>query len=350
MRARVFCRNPPAGPCGFEHPGARPATRGVDTIPKAPPLCYGARVTALPPAVFAALLAHTVISAGTHLAARSATHALSPLSVAVMRMTLTACVFGVVIFAHPAFRAQRLPPRGDRLTFFFWGFIAGPMNQGFFLAGIERSVASHASLLYALTPVGVYLASIALRREQTQRHKLLGVSIALVGVIVLLLERGLAAALAPLVGDLLLLCAVAAWVAWTLASRGLAARYTGLQMASWTMLSAGFQAALCAPFLLDLPPLSEVPTSAWLSLAYLVFFTSVVAYILWSFALVRAEASRVAVFTNLQPVMTAILAFLLLDEPIGWGVAVGGVLVILGVRTVQRPPRTLAHAPVKPGR
>lgn len=293
-------------------------------------------MSGLAPAVFFALLAHTLISAGTHLAARASTTALTPMSVAVLRMTLTAAVFLVIIAVHPKFAGQRLPPREDRLRFFFWGFVAGPMNQGFFLAGIERSVASHASLLYALTPVGVYLASIALRRETSSPRRLLGVTVALAGVVALLLERGLAAALAPLVGDLLLLCAVTAWVAWTLASRDLARRYSGLQMASWTMLSAGLQAALCAPLLLDLPELSTVPTSAWLSLGYLVAFTSVIAYILWSFALVRAEASRVAVFTNLQPVFTALLAWLILGEPIGWGVALGGALVILGVRIVQR--------------
>ncbi len=289
---------------------------------------------ALPLVVVFALLAHTLISAGTHLAARTVTTQIPPLTVGVMRMVGTALVFIVIISISKQFASGRLPPRGDRLRFFLWGFVAGPMNQGFFLVGIERSVASHAALLYALTPVGVYLVSIALRREAWHPKRFLGVTIAFGGVIVLLLERGLAAALAPLVGDLLLLCAVAAWVAWTLASRDLSRRYTGLQIASWTMVSAGIQALLAAPFVWNLPTV-DVPASAWLSLGYLIALTSVVAYILWSFALVRAEASRVAVFTNLQPVFTAILAWLVLSESIGWGVAIGGALVILGVRVVQ---------------
>ena len=288
----------------------------------------------LPLVVVLALLAHTLISSGTHLAARTVTTHIPPLTVAVMRMVGTALVFVVIISISKQFAGIRLPPRGDRLRFFLWGFVAGPMNQGFFLVGIERSVASHAALLYALTPVGVYLVSIALRREAWHPKRFVGVTIAFGGVIVLLLERGLAAALAPLVGDLLLLCAVAAWVAWTLASRDLSRRYTGLQIASWTMVSAGIQALIAAPLLWDLPT-GPLPASAWLSLGYLIALTSVVAYILWSFALVRAEASRVAVFTNLQPVFTALFAWLLLSESIGWGVAIGGALVILGVRVVQ---------------
>jgi len=58
----------------------------------------------------------------------------------------------------------------------------------------------------------------------------------------------------------------------------------------------------------------------------------VVSYLLWYWALGRADASKVAVFSNLQPVVTAIAAWLVLGERIGWEVAVGGILVLAGVR------------------
>jgi drug/metabolite transporter (DMT)-like permease len=295
-----------------------------------------AAVSALPRAVLLALVAHTLISAGTHLAARAATTSLPPGTVAVLRMVGTALVFTLLVAFLPAFRGMHLPPRGTRLLFFGWGFVAGPLNQGLFLFGIERSVASHAALLYALTPIGVYLTSVALGRERWLPRRLLGVGVAFVGVVVLLFERGLAAALGPLLGDLLILGAVAAWVAWTLASRELARQFTGLQMAAWTMIAAGVQAALASPFFVDSDAALAMSVDAALSLAYLIGVTSVVSYILWSFALVRVEASRVAVFTNLQPIATAIFAFFILGEPIGWGLALGGGLVILGVRVVQR--------------
>jgi drug/metabolite transporter (DMT)-like permease len=296
-------------------------------------------VASLPRIVALALVAHALISAGTHLAARAATTGLPPLSVAVMRMVGTALLFTAIIALHPGLASRRLPPRAEWPRFLLWGFIAGPMNQGLFLLGIERSVASHAALLYALTPIGVHLASLALRRERWHPARLLGVAIAFVGVVVLLFERGLAAALGPLVGDVLILGAVAAWVAWTLASRDLARHYSGLQLAAWTMIAAGLQAAVAAPFVLQLPPVEAVPDTAWASLGYLIAMTSVASYILWSFALARAEASQVAVFSNLQPLATAVLGWLLLHEPIGWGVVIGGGLVLAGVWRVQRSGR-----------
>jgi drug/metabolite transporter (DMT)-like permease len=63
--------------------------------------------------------------------------------------------------------------------------------------------------------------------------------------------------------------------------------------------------------------------------------TSVVAYVLWYFALARMEASKVAVFSNLGPVLTAIGAWAFQGERITWEIFVGGLLVLAGVRFTQ---------------
>jgi drug/metabolite transporter (DMT)-like permease len=48
------------------------------------------------------------------------------------------------------------------------------------------------------------------------------------------------------------------------------------------------------------------------------------------------EAAHVAVFTNLQPVATALLAWAILAEPVGFKLVLGGLLVIAGVWITQR--------------
>ena len=64
--------------------------------------------------------------------------------------------------------------------------------------------------------------------------------------------------------------------------------------------------------------------------------TSLVAYALWNYALSRVESSRVAIFANLQPVATALLAWAVLGEALSWELGVGGALVLAGVRLAQR--------------
>ncbi|MEW5743157.1 MAG: DMT family transporter [Myxococcota bacterium] len=287
----------------------------------------------LPRGVLVALLVQTAISAGTHLAAKQATVVMSPLLLVTLRLVLAAAAFAAVLALLPG---PRLPPRRTWAWLMGYGLLAGPVNQGLFMYGLSRSKATHGALLYALTPIGVYLVAVALKREQASRTRLVGIALAFSGVAVLLLGRGLREALGPLVGDLFILGAVVSWVAWTIQSRPFAVEHGGLRTAAWAILAGGLWMAPVTPFVVTSEALSAIPPLGWACLGYLVFLTSLVAYAAWNYALARTDASRVAVFTNLQPVATALLAWGLLGEALVWEVGVGGALVLLGVRLAQR--------------
>jgi|APLak6261679142_1056127.scaffolds.fasta_scaffold00086_35 drug/metabolite transporter (DMT)-like permease len=283
--------------------------------------------------VLAAVLGQTVISAGTHLAAKQATTLFAPATLITLRLIFAALVFAAVLAVMPG---PKLPPRRTWAWLLGFALVSGPLNQGLFLFGLARSRATHGGLLYALTPIGVYLLGIALKREQPRLGRLVGIALALAGVVVLLLGRGLDAAAGPLIGDLFILGAVVAWVVWTTESRPFAAEHGGVRTAAWSIIAGGLWMLPAAPFVVRLDELRAIPPLGWWCLAYLVLLTSVVSYALWNFALARVSASRVAVFANLQPLATALAAWVVLDEPLGWEVAVGGLLVMLGVRLAQR--------------
>src|SRR6266849_6586223 len=164
-----------------------------------------------------------------------------------------------------------------------------------------------------------------------------GIMTAFLGVGILLLGRGLRAAIGPLVGDLLILGAVIAWVVYTVEGKSLTAEHGPVRTTAWTMIAAAFLILPIAPVAIHPSGLVGLSGLALGSILYLAFFTSVVAYLLWYFALSRMEASKVAVFANLQPVVTAIGAWALQGEKLTWEIGVGGVLVLLGVRVTQVP-------------
>jgi drug/metabolite transporter (DMT)-like permease len=284
------------------------------------------------PAVIAALLGQTTISALTYLAARRATAELAPLNVAVLRLLGTGLIYALVLAAT---RGPLLPPRADWGNFLLLGLLAGPINQGFFVLGMSRSTAAHGALLYALTPLLVYGASVVLGRERSSPRRLLGIGVAFAGVAVLLLGRGLTAAASGLTGDLFILTAVLAWMVLTLEVKPLAARHGPVRTTAWCLSAGALWALLAAPLVAEPTALLRVSPPALGSFLFMTVCSSVIAYLLWNYALSRAEASRVAVFSNLQPVATAIAAWLILQEPIAWEVLVGGALVLLGVRRAQ---------------
>ncbi|MBE2252060.1 MAG: DMT family transporter [Myxococcus sp.] len=287
----------------------------------------------LPLPVVFALLGQTAISAGTHLAARRATQDVDAISLVTMRILLSAAGYVGVLLA---LRGPFLPPRRTWGWWLLFGLLAGPVNQGFFIYGLSQSKASHAGLLYGLTPVGVYLLSVARGKERATRSRLLGIALAFAGVLVLLLSRGLADALGPLVGDLFILGAVVAWVFWTAESREKAREFGGVRTAGWSLLAGALWCLPAAPFVVKLDAFLAAPAIAWWCLGYLVVLTSMGSYALWNYALSRTEASRVAVFANLQPIATALAAWALLGEQLSWALLVSFVLVLAGVRLAQR--------------
>jgi drug/metabolite transporter (DMT)-like permease len=95
--------------------------------------------------------------------------------------------------------------------------------------------------------------------------------------------------------------------------------------------------------------LRHVSPAAWFGVAYLVLVTSVTAYLLWYWALAYLPAARVAVFSNLQPLATAVLAHFFLGEHVTPQFIVGALVVISGVVLAQfRATRTAAEVPPEP--
>ncbi len=285
-------------------------------------------------AVQLVMFLHSVLSAGTYLAAKRVLGELSPWEVALARFVLAALCYAALL------SRQRLRiPRRDLLGLAALGVVAIPINQGFFLAGLASTTPSHAALLYALTPIFVFLLARWRLAERTTWTKLAGIVLAFAGVVVVLAVRpsgGLGFTDGSLTGDLMVLLAVVAWAVFAVGGKGYAERYgavvsTGVAVIFGTLVYLPFGLLLSSA-----APFQRLSTAGWGSLAYLVLVTSVISYLLYYWALRRAEASRVAIWSNLQPVLTAPLAWLLLGDPLGAGLLAGGAMVLCGVLLTQQ--------------
>jgi drug/metabolite transporter (DMT)-like permease len=283
-------------------------------------------------AIHLVMLLHSVVSAGTYLAAKRALAELSPWELALARFVLAALCYAVLLA-----RTRVRIPRRDLLGLAALGVVAIPLNQGFFLAGLAQTTPAHAALLYALTPIFVFLMARWRLAEPSSWTKLAGIGLAFAGVVVVLVSRGTGLdAGGTLQGDLLVLLAVVAWAIFAVGGKPYAERYgalvsTGVAVIFGTIAYLPFGLALSSP-----ASFQRLSPAGWGSLAYLVVVTSVLSYLLYYWALRRTEASRVAIWSNLQPVLTAPLAWALLGDLMGAGLVAGGAMVLSGVLLTQR--------------
>ncbi len=258
--------------------------------------------------------------------------AVGPRAIAVVRFAGAALV--LLPFLWPR-RGQTRIERRDIPRLLLLGFLAVPLNQGFYLFGLTRSTASHGALLYALTPLLVLLLAGRILHERGLWAKLAGVIMAFAGVVVILLERGLANEARALTGDLILLVAVLAWSLYTVLSKPLLGKYDPMTVTAWAVVSGsimGLAVLLAFGHALPLPPMSG---AVWGGIAYLVIGTSVVSYPLWMYALRHLEASKVAIATNTQPLLTSLLSWLIFGERLTPGFFVGATLILGGAAWVE---------------
>jgi drug/metabolite transporter (DMT)-like permease len=69
---------------------------------------------------------------------------------------------------------------------------------------------------------------------------------------------------------------------------------------------------------------------------YMAVFSSIVAHVIYYWALSHLPASRVASFSYLQPLVATVLAVPALGEPVTPPVVAGGALVLAGVWLTER--------------
>jgi drug/metabolite transporter (DMT)-like permease len=88
---------------------------------------------------------------------------------------------------------------------------------------------------------------------------------------------------------------------------------------------------------------ASLSPATWFAVVFLGIGCSGFGYLWWYGALERLEASQVAAFLYLEPLVTLAAAMLLLGEPVGWATIVGGLVVLAGVALVQKRPKSASN-------
>jgi drug/metabolite transporter (DMT)-like permease len=281
--------------------------------------------------LFAGVLFGQLLAGGTFPVAKIALESFEPFTLAITRFVVASLALLLIVWSTG--RLKRVQ-KGDWGKLAWLGFLAIPLNQLLFLYGLKFTTPGRSALYYGATPVFVFLLAIWYLKERPTWKKMAGILASFAGVAIILRAGRFDSEI--LFGDLLVILAVIAWAAYTICGKPLLRRYGALTMTAYALgigtvmyLPLGIYFALSFDF-------STVPVEGWLSLGYLAIMTSVVAYTLWYWALARMEASKLAIFQNLQPVIAALLSFFFVGESFGPSFFIGGALVIAGVLITQR--------------
>lgn len=274
-----------------------------------------------------------LIASTTHIVGKFLTADVSPEVVLLFRGIIASLAY----FLWAVIFKKRIKiEKKDIIPIIILGALNIPLNQFLFLQSISLTSPPNVALAYALTPAFVLIIAIFKRWEYASPLKVMGILIAFIGAAMILSLDGFDFSKESALGNGLSLIASLSWAFFLAFGKRYTKKYgsfylMGLTMVFGTTLYGGIYPALGEPIIFE-----RISALNWLQIIYLGTITSVVSYGLFYYVLSKVDASKFAVFNNLQPIFTTILAVFFFDQELSALFIAGGGLIIIGVLAAQR--------------
>jgi drug/metabolite transporter (DMT)-like permease len=260
----------------------------------------------------------------------------APLAYASVRYALAGAIFlALTLLVERTLRIER-----RHLPVLAFASVVLAVNQLCFVYALDLTTASTIGLVLGAIPFFAALFGVALGRERLSRRFWLGAAVSFFGVGLVAVGSGSEVS-GSYLGILLGLGICATWAAYSVAVAPLIASYSPSRVSAVVLPCTWAIVAL-----VGIPQTRDQDWQlGWEIWALLVFATAgplVVTNVFWFRSLSRIGPARATLAANLQPFVAAVLAVILLSEPLGWLQVLGGALIASGIFLARRrtgPPR-----------
>jgi drug/metabolite transporter (DMT)-like permease len=258
------------------------------------------------------------------------THGLQPLPYATVRYGLAGLIFiGLALYIERTLRVERrhLP---------ILALAAGTLwlNQLSFVFALDVTTASTIGLVLGAIPIFAGLLGLLLGTERPTRRFWVAAFVSAIGVG--LVAAGSGGELGHDLGGILLgLATAATWAAYSVTVAPLMGSYSPSRVSAIVIPAAWVALAICG-----LPQTSEqdwnLGAEIWALLLFATLGPLVLTNVLWFRSIHRIGANRATLAANLQPFVAAVLAVVLLSEPLSLLQIAGGLLIAIAILAVRR--------------
>jgi drug/metabolite transporter (DMT)-like permease len=281
-------------------------------------------------------------------ATKAALAEVSPVTVIFTRFAIGVTVLFLILAFR---RASLVPPRDAVPMLLVMGFVGVFVHQLLQSYALTMTSAVNTGWLIGISPIWSALLAAAFLRERFGFMKVAGLVVGFLGALIVITRGELSLGMLQLPstrGDLMIVASTLNWAIYTVLG------HRTIRAIGPTRATAGgmvFGTIMLAPFFLVSQKWHEWGHLSWLGWTAIVFLgvaCSALGYLFWYGALETIEASRVAAFLYLEPLVTLGAAVALLREPVTAPTIVGGLVVLAGVLLVQRAPATRREALAAP--
>lgn len=278
-----------------------------------------------------------IVWGATFIATKIALQEVSPATIVWLRFGMGVAILGAAVLI----RKQFAWPQGNEWLYFgLLGFIGVTFHQWLQANGLKTAQATTTAWIVASTPVFISILGWLVLKENLGLIRVTGIALAAFGVL-LVVSKGSISALFTgqegSIGDLLVFISAANWAVYTILSRRGLTRHPAARMMFHVMtLGWLFSNVWIFGFGPGLSEISRLTSAGWGAILLLGIFGSGLAYIAYYDALQVLPASQLGAFLNIEPLVTAMLAAVMIGERITLVSLIGGAVIICGVWLVNK--------------
>ena len=220
----------------------------------------------------------------------------------------------------------------DRLKIFLAGLTGVALNFTLENFGVKYTSTANVALLVATIPAITLVFENKRLKRKTGWQEAVGILISFLGIALISLSGQSKGLTFSLFGDALVLLSSFAWAFYTSLLSDLKGNYDSMEITLYTNVFG----TICMVPTVFFTGIQIPGRLATFHLLYLVVFCSLIAYVLYIWALKRLGGIRINTYINIQPVVGLIASVYLLKEPITALKLIGAAIIISGVWMVNR--------------
>ena len=217
------------------------------------------------------------------------------------------------------------------------------INQIMFFEGLNLSTPINAAIIMVGTPILVLVFSHFIIGDSISRNKLIGITLGAIGASWLILRGGhISFSSDTFIGNIFILINASSYALFLVLIKLLMKKYSPLTIMKW-LFTFGF--IYVFPFSLSLSleaNYASIPFNIWMSVAYVILFTTVLAYFLNNFSLKNISPTMNSSYIYLQPFLATLVAIYLGKDSLSWTEIIAALFIFSGVYFVSKQKKEAA--------
>lgn len=257
---------------------------------------------------------------------------LEPRAIIFLRVVGAAIIFWIVSAFFPKEKVERK----DLIKLAYISFFGIALNQVMFFEGLNLTTPINASIIMVGVPIVVLFFSHLIIGDKLTLNKIIGIALGTSGAAYLILQSGsLSLSSNTFIGNLFIVVNVTSYGLFLVLVKPLMAKYSPLTIMKWVFLFGLFYVTPVSINLAINADYGVIPTNIWVSIGFVILFTTVFAYLLNNYSLKALSPTVNSAYIYLQPVLTSVIALSFGKDTLTYVEVIAALLIFMGVYFVS---------------